>query len=244
MTDKAETNEETLAQNEDESTPASSPTTLPSEETPESILPEEKRRERKDVIEALDRLVGPLDRILLLMEEHTVGQKHMRIGQERTHDAQKKMFLVTGIITLLLALAIGYQLQLTKKLGELEVQMGAVVKTGESTGGKLAETEKKVDDVKTRVAESDHRVEQTADIVLRRLVESNAAAATSQSAYASASSPPGRSPAPTSNAVAWAPRPRPYASISTAAPKAFVAPQATTYVPKIEEKTILVDEPK
>jgi hypothetical protein len=86
----------------------------------------------KGIVESVDRLVRPLDQILLLM------QAHVR--------AQRLLITATALVATMVIVAAVYQFRLTSKIGQLEEKLTSMSRVGEETKSKLAETEKKVDE--------------------------------------------------------------------------------------------------
>ena len=102
---------------------------IPKADRPPSIPPVSGD---KGIVESVDRLVKPLDQILVLMHAHV--------------RAQRILITVTALVATMVVIAAIYQFQLTSKIGQLEEKLGMMSKTGEETKSKLAETEKKVDE--------------------------------------------------------------------------------------------------
>lgn len=102
---------------------------IPKADRPPSIPPVSGD---KGIVESVDRLVKPLDQILVLMHAHV--------------RAQRILITATAIVATMVIVAAVYQFRLTSKIGQLEEKLGLMSKTGEETKSKLAETEKKVDE--------------------------------------------------------------------------------------------------
>lgn len=102
----------------------------PKNDRPPSVPPVSNGE--KGIVESVDRLVKPLDQILVLM------QAHVR--------AQRLLITATALVATMVIVAAVYQFRLTSKIGQLEDKLTSMSKTGEETKSKLAETEKKVDE--------------------------------------------------------------------------------------------------
>lgn len=89
---------------------------------------------RRDLIQAFDRLVAPLERILSHMHEHSRRQKRIEI--------------LWAMAVVVLIVATVYQVRLTNKMNAMERGLAAVSDVAVSTESKVSATEKKVDEVK------------------------------------------------------------------------------------------------
>lgn len=158
--------------------------------------------QRKDLVEALNGIVDPLDKILALMQGHQTNQARLM-----------RLSIAVAIIVLCAA---AYQWKTTSVLARLEQQLLVVGKTGEETKGKLAETERKVDETKTKTVENSQKIDEASTLTIQRLVEAAGASPSGSSApiFISIAANEGArrkaietAPAPHATAAALSPRP-------------------------------------
>lgn len=129
---------------------------------------DERRRAHKDIVDALDRLVSPLDQVLTLMQRHADDQQKILASQRR-------ILFATAISAALILASAAHQLRLVGKISLLEAEIALVKKTGEESSGKLTDAQKKLDETKLRSAESEKKLEETASMTLIKLLEAKEA---------------------------------------------------------------------
>ena len=197
--------------------------------TRSSTASPEKHEARRDIASALDRLVPPLDQILVLMRDHQESQRTL-------HGAQKQALRLSVAVALLVFSTVIYQWRLTIKLDKLEDQLAAVGRTGDETKGKIAEAEKKIDETKTKTIENSQKIDESSGVAFRHLIE-NAAVLDdtgNPTVYVSvAQNEPASPSTPSRPWIALSPRPRASTTMSPR-PNAFTTvPSSTALAPPL-----------